>query len=214
MVATMTEAKRYPAQVFWSDEDEGFVALATDLPGCSAFGETQEEAVKELQGAIVASIEALQAAGNPVPKPSRPADANQYSGKVLVRMPKFLHAQLAASAQTEDVSLNQYIVARLAQNHTARTLEVHSGAVSAIVSRGYGHSSAGVGIGSALYLDRIFDVSTAGPMTVVSCDDQPHHSATFVGNWNLQPQSEDTWLQGAISMQTARAVVSTMKKQG
>ena len=63
--AAMTS--RYPAQVFWSDEDEGYIALAPDLPGCSAFGLTQEEAVAELRHAIKAWIEAADAAGNGPP---------------------------------------------------------------------------------------------------------------------------------------------------
>ena len=53
---------RYPATVFWSDEDEGFIATAADLPGCSAFGDTQQEALTELQDAIVAWIEAARSA--------------------------------------------------------------------------------------------------------------------------------------------------------
>jgi predicted RNase H-like HicB family nuclease len=52
------------SQVFWSDEDEGFIAVAPDLPGCSAFGETQQQALDELQRAIAAWIEAQRAAGN------------------------------------------------------------------------------------------------------------------------------------------------------
>jgi predicted RNase H-like HicB family nuclease len=66
---------RYPANVFWSDEDEGFIAIAPDLPGCSAFGETRYDALTELDGAIEAWIEAASAAGNPVPGPSRPPRA-------------------------------------------------------------------------------------------------------------------------------------------
>jgi predicted RNase H-like HicB family nuclease len=58
--------------VFYSDEDEGFIALAPDLPGCSAFGETQEQAVTELRDAIVAWQLAAVGAGNPIPKPSLP----------------------------------------------------------------------------------------------------------------------------------------------
>jgi predicted RNase H-like HicB family nuclease len=62
--------RHYPAEVFWSDEDEGFIALAPDLPGCSAFGETKSEALQELDEAIDAWIEAARAAGNPVPEPT------------------------------------------------------------------------------------------------------------------------------------------------
>ena len=64
-------AQRYPCTVFWSDEDEGFIALAPDLPGCSAFGESQLGAVRELDHAIEAWIEAAKAAGNSVPEPTR-----------------------------------------------------------------------------------------------------------------------------------------------
>ena len=39
---------RYPKHLFWSDEDEGFIAVAPDLPGSSAFGETEAEAIAEL----------------------------------------------------------------------------------------------------------------------------------------------------------------------
>jgi len=114
----LTDANRYPAYVFWSDEDAGFIAVATDLPGCSALGFTQQEALTELQDAIRAWIEAAQAAGNPIPEPSQPAVQSHYSGKVLVRMPRDLHAKLAETAKNENVSLNQYIVYLLSTEHT------------------------------------------------------------------------------------------------
>jgi len=64
---------RYPKHVFWSDDDEGFIAIAPDLPGSSAFGESKAEAMAELDQAIAAWIEAARAAGNVVPSPSRPS---------------------------------------------------------------------------------------------------------------------------------------------
>jgi len=42
----------YPAIVFYSAEDEGYIAKAVDLKGCSAFGETPEQALKELETAV------------------------------------------------------------------------------------------------------------------------------------------------------------------
>jgi predicted RNase H-like HicB family nuclease len=62
----------YPSEVLWSDEDEGFIALAPDMPGCSAFGATREEAERELQDGILAWIASAQNVGNPIPAPSRP----------------------------------------------------------------------------------------------------------------------------------------------
>ena len=117
------DTSRYPSEVFWSDEDQGFIAIAQDLPGCCAFGETQEEAIRELQDAIKAWVAAASAVGNPVPAPSpRPA----FSGKFLVRAPKTLHAQLVRQAKLEECSLNQYVVYLLARHH-----EAHVAATSA-----------------------------------------------------------------------------------
>jgi predicted RNase H-like HicB family nuclease len=111
---------RYPVTVFWSDEDEGFIATAPDLPGSSAFGESQTEALAQLEHAIKAWIEAAKAAGNPVPEPSRPSVEAQPSGKILLRMPKSLHAELARSAKHENVSLNHYVVFLLTHALTYR----------------------------------------------------------------------------------------------
>jgi antitoxin HicB len=104
------DAQRYPAQVFYSDEDEGFIAVATDLPGCSAFGDTQEEAVTELRSAIAAWQIAASKAGNPIPEPSKPQLDDLPSGKILLRLPRSLHAQLIEKAKQDNVSLNQHLV--------------------------------------------------------------------------------------------------------
>ncbi|MGO9171101.1 MAG: type II toxin-antitoxin system HicB family antitoxin [Rhodomicrobium sp.] len=71
----MADASRYPIQVFWSEEDAGFIAAVPDLPGCSAWGATQVEAVREVEDAIAAWIEAMKAAGNPIPQPSKMVSA-------------------------------------------------------------------------------------------------------------------------------------------
>lgn len=48
----------------------GFIATVPDLPGCMSDGATPEEAVSNVQDAIVAWIEAARDLGHPVPKPS------------------------------------------------------------------------------------------------------------------------------------------------
>jgi predicted RNase H-like HicB family nuclease len=107
-------AERYPASVFWSNEDEGYIAVAPDLPGCSAFGGTATDALNELIPAIEAWIEAALAAGNPVPAPSDPASDPVASGKLLARLPRSLHATLIRMARIEGTSLNQLVVYLLA----------------------------------------------------------------------------------------------------
>jgi antitoxin HicB len=60
---------RYSVQIFWSQSDAGYIAIALDLPGCSAFGATRVEATREIGDAIEAWLESQRAAGNPIPGP-------------------------------------------------------------------------------------------------------------------------------------------------
>ncbi len=39
----------YPITIFYSEEDGGFVAIVPDLKGCTAFGESPQEALRELE---------------------------------------------------------------------------------------------------------------------------------------------------------------------
>lgn len=45
--------------VFWSDDDEGYIATVAEMPGISAFGETREEALVEIGVAIKGAEEAM-----------------------------------------------------------------------------------------------------------------------------------------------------------
>lgn len=61
--------KDYHINVFYSDEDEGYIADIPDLRHCSAFGETPEDAVREVLIAKNAWLEAARVAGKPIPRP-------------------------------------------------------------------------------------------------------------------------------------------------
>ena len=66
--------KDYHINLFWSDEDDGYIADIPDLAGCSAFGATPEEALAEVEQAKSAWLEAARTWGRPVPEPRyRPA---------------------------------------------------------------------------------------------------------------------------------------------
>ena len=66
--------KDYHINIFWSDEDQGYIADVPDLEACSAFGATPEDALREVQVAKAAWLEAARTAGKPIPRPRyRPA---------------------------------------------------------------------------------------------------------------------------------------------
>jgi len=64
----------YHINIFYSEEDEGYIADIPDLPMCSAFGASPAEALAELEQARAAWLEAARDAGKPIPAPRyRPA---------------------------------------------------------------------------------------------------------------------------------------------
>ena len=64
----------YHINVFWSDEDQAWVADIPDLTHCSAFGATPQEAVAEVLEAKRAWLESAREHNDPVPEPRyRPA---------------------------------------------------------------------------------------------------------------------------------------------
>jgi predicted RNase H-like HicB family nuclease len=61
--------KDYHINVFYSQDDEGYIADIPDLQYCSAFGTTPEEALHEVLKAKTAWLEAAKEAGKPIPAP-------------------------------------------------------------------------------------------------------------------------------------------------
>lgn len=59
----------YHINIFYSDEDGGYIADIPDLEPCSAFGETPQEALAEVQIVKAAWIETARAKGLPIPEP-------------------------------------------------------------------------------------------------------------------------------------------------
>ncbi len=61
--------KDYHINIFWSEEDGGYIADIPDLEACSAFGHTPEQALREVELAKAAWLEAARAEGKPIPEP-------------------------------------------------------------------------------------------------------------------------------------------------
>jgi len=60
---------RYEIIMFWSNEDNAFVADVPELPGCKAHGDSQESALQNVQEAMSGWIEVAQEFGEPIPEP-------------------------------------------------------------------------------------------------------------------------------------------------
>jgi len=59
----------YHINIFYSEEDGGYIADIRDLEACSAFGDSPEEALRQVEIAKEAWLEAAHAEGKPIPAP-------------------------------------------------------------------------------------------------------------------------------------------------
>ena len=60
---------KYHVDIFWSDEDDCWVANVPDLEYCSAFGDTRAEALREVEVAIQLWLEVAEEHNDPIPEP-------------------------------------------------------------------------------------------------------------------------------------------------
>jgi predicted RNase H-like HicB family nuclease len=60
---------RYEVIIYWSDEDQSFLAEVPELPGCMSDGQTYQEAVQNVEVIISEWIETARELGRPIPEP-------------------------------------------------------------------------------------------------------------------------------------------------
>lgn len=65
----MSDSYRYELIIYWSDEDQAFIAEVPELPGCAADGATYGEAVESVQEIIGEWIETAREQGRSIPEP-------------------------------------------------------------------------------------------------------------------------------------------------
>ncbi len=61
--------KDYHINIFFSEEDGGYIADVPDLKYCSAWGETYEDALREVRVAMDLHLDVLEETGRPIPEP-------------------------------------------------------------------------------------------------------------------------------------------------
>lgn len=91
------------------DGAEYWIARVLELPHCMTHGATPEEALRDIEDAKQEWLKSNLEAGLPIPEPAK------FTGQYHLRMPPSLHEALALKSESEDVSLNQFIITALAR---------------------------------------------------------------------------------------------------
>lgn len=60
---------RYEVIIYWSNEDQAFIAEVPELPGCAVDGATYQEALANMETIIQEWIETANELGRPIPEP-------------------------------------------------------------------------------------------------------------------------------------------------
>lgn len=111
----------------WDDGTGPYwVARIAELPHCLIHGDTPEEAVKDIEEVKRDWIKSNLERGLPVPEPK----PRRYSGQIRLRISPSLHKLLAYRAETEGISLNQYMATVLAVSAGTTTDYLHTGSNS------------------------------------------------------------------------------------
>jgi antitoxin HicB len=93
------------------DKAKPWTASVEELPSCTSRGRTPEDALESIQAAMTTWMEDALEEGREIPEPR---SATSHSGRLLLRMPRTLHADLTRASEREGVSLNQFITDVLA----------------------------------------------------------------------------------------------------
>ncbi|MFS0883644.1 type II toxin-antitoxin system HicB family antitoxin [Aeromicrobium sp. 179-A 4D2 NHS] len=101
----------YTYRVTWSAEDDEYVATCLEFPSLSWLAESRSDAIDGLEALVADIVQDMQENGETVPQPIA---ERRYSGTFNVRIGENLHRDLAMHAAEEHMSLNQYVVRKLA----------------------------------------------------------------------------------------------------
>lgn len=103
------------------EEAGAYFVEVEELPGCMSQGETQKEALENIEDAKKMWLESMLKKKQAIPEPEI---TKEYSGKFLVRIPASLHRRIARLAKAEGVSLNQMALTLLSERVTFKEIKI------------------------------------------------------------------------------------------
>jgi predicted RNase H-like HicB family nuclease len=112
------EADRYLrrpyARIILPESDGTFRGEIVEFPGCIATGDSAPETLANLEEVARSWLVAALAHGQNIPEPIE--NNNDFSGRLVIRIPKSLHKKAAWIAEREGVSLNHFITTSLSES--------------------------------------------------------------------------------------------------
>ena len=118
----------YTIEIIKNDDGSYFCKIK-EFKGCMTEADSLEEAVKMIEEAKILWLSAAIEDDVDIPLPEH-SDENNYSGKILLRLPKYLHKKLVDNAKNENVNLNYYIATLLAEKN--KEFEIYKNSASEI----------------------------------------------------------------------------------
>jgi predicted HicB family RNase H-like nuclease len=102
---------KYTYRIEWSEVDQCHVARCLEFPSLAAHDDTTEEALREIEYVVAESIKWMQEEGEAAPEP---LGLKKFKGLLTLRIPPEKHRDLAIRCAEEGISLNRFILSRLA----------------------------------------------------------------------------------------------------
>jgi hypothetical protein len=100
---------RYTYRAEWSSEFREYISRCLELPWLSQRAPTLTEAIAGVERAVDEYLAERDGVGTP-----RPLTDRKFSGRFVVRTSPMLHARLTVEAAEQNVSMNQWVVQKLA----------------------------------------------------------------------------------------------------
>jgi predicted RNase H-like HicB family nuclease len=104
--------RRPYARLVLPESDGTYRGEILEFPGCMATGDSPSETYLALDEAAMGWLEAALNRGQIIPEP---VDASDFSGRMVLRIPRSLHKKSSRLAERDGVSLNQFITVALAE---------------------------------------------------------------------------------------------------
>lgn len=116
MTRTVEDYMELPYTIEITPDEGSYFVKVKELDGCMSVGESEIDALAMIKDAMREWLHSATEDGIEIPLPEA-MQADRYSGKFPLRLPKTMHRKLAEAAEQDGVSLNQYLVMLLSEKH-------------------------------------------------------------------------------------------------